>query len=299
MPRLTLVIASHEMPTQVRNTLQSVLPPYQRGIAASDVHVVLIDNGSSSPLPRGELPAGVEYVYVAPDAAAPYPGPAINEAVRTAPTEAVGVMIDGARLLTPGVLQGALDVLDRWHDVVVDVKGWHLGDAPQQDQLAAGLDPGVDQELLADVDWVVDGYRLFDICAPTYSTRDGFLAPTNESTGLFTHRELFLGVGGYDPRFRTPGGGLANIDLWYRLVAAASTVVTLLGEGTFHQAHGGASTGMARPRLAAAFPTWRAELEHLTGRRDVEAPAHDPLLVGRLGPAARRVQAAAILEEHA
>lgn len=286
------------MPEQISNTLTSALPPYQAGIDPDDVHVVVVDNGSPRRLEPTAVPDGVTYHYIPPGEAGPYPGPALNGVVRDTDSEFVGVMIDGARLLTPGALRGALDVLEAWPDAVVDVKGWHLGHAQQQDQLAAGEDPTTDQQLLSEVRWPEDGYRLFDICAPTYSTREGFLAPTNESTGLFAARATFLASGGYDDRFRFPGGGLANIDLWCRLVERADPVVTLLGEGTFHQAHGGASTGLPRPTLAEQFPVWREEYERLTGRTDVGAPPHDPLIVGRLGPAARRVQSAADRQDH-
>lgn len=293
----TLVIACFEMQPQILNTLTSVMPSHQRGIDDDELHVVVVDNGSQEAIPADRLPPGVEYRHIRSDDAAPYPGPAINEAVRDAPGPLVGVMVDGARLLTPGTIRGALDVLARWPAAVVDARGWHLGHQAQQDTLAAGGDPHEDQQLLADVEWPDDGYRLFDICAPTFSTRRGFLGRANESTAIFLSKDLYLGVGGYDERFTTVGGGLANIDLWWRLTAVARPVVTLLGEGTFHQAHGGASTGLPRPRLSKEFAAWRREYEQLTGRQDVGPPPHEPLLIGRLGRAAERVQAAALQED--
>lgn len=295
LQQLTLVIACHEMAPQLANTLASALPPYQQGIAHEDVDVVVVDNGSSSPMAPESLPESVTYEHIAPEDAAPYPGPAINEAVHKARGN-VGIMIDGARMLTPGVLQGAIDVLARWPGAVVDAKGWHLGHQAQQDTLAAGGDPRMDQDMLEQVQWQQDGYRLFDISAPTFCTRDGFLSPANESTALFTSRDQFLACGGYDERFRSSGGGLANIDLWWRLTAVADPVVTLLGEGTFHQAHGGASTGLPRPELGDEFQRWREEYERLTDRDEVGPPPHDPLLVGRMGPAATRVQVDAVQE---
>ena len=49
--------------------------------------------------------------------------------------------------------------------------------------------------------------------------------------------------GGLDERFALPGGGLVNHDLYRRACALAGVeLIVLLGEGTFHQYHGGAAT---------------------------------------------------------
>ena len=64
-----------------------------------------------------------------------------------------------------------------------------------------------------------------------------------ESSSLFLHRETWRALGGLDERFTLPAGGLANHDLYRRACAArGAELVVLLGEGTFHQYHGGAAT---------------------------------------------------------
>jgi len=46
-----------------------------------------------------------------------------------------------------------------------------------------------------------------------------------------------------------PGGGYANLELYERLGAAPDVnVVTILGEGSFHQVHGGTTTNVADPQ---------------------------------------------------
>ena len=48
----------------------------------------------------------------------------------------------------------------------------------------------------------------------------------------------------YDPGFTETGGGQCNLDLHKRAVELPETVlVTLIGEGSFHQFHGGITTG--------------------------------------------------------
>jgi hypothetical protein len=76
-------------------------------------------------------------------------------------------------------------------------------------------------------------------------------------------RDLFFETGGFDERSRTPGGGLVNLDFFSRAVATAGCVFTLLGEGTFHQVHRGAATGLSKPILEERFKQWRAESEAL------------------------------------
>ena len=64
-----------------------------------------------------------------------------------------------------------------------------------------------------------------------------------ESGGFAMRRSDYLAMGGYDGRFQSPGGGLANLDIFQRaLIRPDLKYVALLGEGTFHQVHGGVST---------------------------------------------------------
>ena len=59
-------------------------------------------------------------------------------------------------------------------------------------------------------------------------------------------RKLLEQVGGFDDSFSMPGGGYANLDLFERLAQAPGvTPASILGEGTFHQFHGGTTTNVA------------------------------------------------------
>src|SRR5690606_2184911 len=61
---------------------------------------------------------------------------------------------------------------------------------------------------------------------------------------------------GYDPRFNETGGGQTNLDLYKRAAELPETIIVMLpGEGTFHQLHGGITTGTRgndRLRIMAA-----------------------------------------------
>jgi hypothetical protein len=49
-PKLSVVVVCYEMAAQIRNTLQSLLPPYQRNISMDEYKIILMDNGSAGML---------------------------------------------------------------------------------------------------------------------------------------------------------------------------------------------------------------------------------------------------------
>ena len=78
---------------------------------------------------------------------------------------------------------------------------------------------------------------------------------------MFVPRALLEQVGGFDESFSMPGGGYANLELYERLGSSPDvTVVTILGEGSFHQVHGGTTTNQpdAAERRARVFGYSRA-----------------------------------------
>jgi hypothetical protein len=80
---------------------------------------------------------------------------------------------------------------------------------------------------------------------------------------------------------------LVNHDFYARAVAAASQVFTLLGEGTFHQIHGGAATGLTLAELDTALERWWAESRRLGN--DLKPPSREKfILAGHLPPECRR-----------
>jgi hypothetical protein len=71
--------------------------------------------------------------------------------------------------------------------------------------------------------------------------------PILESNALFLPRGLWNELGGYDEAFVEPGGGVVNPDTLSRACALPGTqLIRVVGEGTFHQIHGGLSTSSAR-----------------------------------------------------
>jgi hypothetical protein len=84
-----------------------------------------------------------------------------------------------------------------------------------------------------------------------------------------------------DERFELPGGGLVNHDLYRRACALdGAQLIVLLGEGTFHQFHGGAATSR---RLQ-----WEEMDEEYSALRgeSYRPPRNRPLFLGDIDPSA-------------
>jgi glycosyltransferase involved in cell wall biosynthesis len=286
-PKLSVVVVCYEMAAQIENTLRSLLPPYQRGVETTDYEIILIDNGSAKILDdeTRTISPNLQYIYLPPNESNPNPASAMNRAAALARAPLLCVMIDGARMLTPGVLSWGIRLLELAPGAIVEVRGWHLGPKWQPESIMEGYDHETETELLEEVRWWENGYRLWEIAAPTPQTRFGFWARTAESNCIFMSRDLFSRIGGFDERSQTGGGGLVNLDFFSRAVAAADPVFTLLGEGTFHQVHGGAATGLPKPHLNEAVTRWRAESETLG---HTLAPDYQFILAGHLPPECAR-----------
>jgi glycosyltransferase involved in cell wall biosynthesis len=284
-PKLSVVVVVYDMAREAPRTLQSLAVPYQTGIAAEDYEVIVVDNGSPTPLGDTVVRAcGSNFTYVYVKDAAKSPAAAINHGVAMSRGAVVGICMDGARIASPGLLSTALSAFKLHPDPVVATLAWHLGPEVQQKSVLKGYNKVAEDGLLASIQWPADGYRLFEISVLAASSYKGYFAAPSESNALFLKRKTFNELGGYDTAFDIPGGGLLNLDFFIRaLEREQSPYVMLLGEGTFHQIHGGASTG-AEPKRDR-FQEWAEQYRRIRGKewRHPEKPA---LYLGSFAPAA-------------
>jgi len=200
----------------------------------------------------------------------------------------VALIVDGARMATPGLLLATLKGLRLSNAPFLCSLSWHLGPDVQNRSMVEGYNQEIEDALLDEIAWPEDGYRLFGISALAQSSMPGFLGgfPTECSWVTLPH-QLFDRLGGYDPSFQSPGGGLVNHDFVTRAAALPGTdFIVLLGEGVFHQSHGGVATNV-KPSDHPA-PSFHEEYERLRGVRYSPPKIENVLYCGKMPDIARK-----------
>lgn len=244
MSLMSVIIVSYNIERELPRTLASFAPAYQRGIRAEEYEIIVVDNGSSKPPEAGDFAhLGIDLTILQCPDPTPSPVRAINMGLNASCGSIMGVFIDGARLASPGILLRAREAISLDSRSIVATRGRYLGPDFQRNAQMTGYDKDVEDALLARTAWMEDGYRLFDISVFDESSGPTWVSPISESNGIFMSRACWWELNGFEEHFQTPGGGLANLDLWRRateLPDARPTV--LLGEATFHQLHGGVAT---------------------------------------------------------
>lgn len=278
---LSVVVVAFGMARELPRTLATLDPGFQRGIEAEDYEVIVVDNGSPTPIDLDDLPTfGGRLRLERLDPAPASPARAANHGISLATGDLVGLVVDGARMVSPGLLATARLAATLAPRPVVTAPAFHLGEVPHMRAAEVGYDQQVEDRLLDSIDWRNDGYSLFGVSTFAGSSHRGWFGPMGESSSLFLPRALWSELGGLDAAFDLPGGGLVNHDLYHRACGLAGTqLVELLGEATFHQYHGGAATSRS-----FSWAEMEAQYQAFRGA-PYRPPVAEPLYVGRV-PAA-------------
>jgi len=283
--KLSIVVACYNMQRELPRTLQTLLPDYQEGVERCDYEIVVVDNGST---PRQVVAqhfheaANIRLISI--DNPSISPVGVINDAVKSCNATYVAVLIDGARMVTPRFILQSLSALSGHENAVVSALAYHLGPGPQSKTVTEGYCQEVEDKLMASVDWRADGYSLFEISELASSSGAGVFEPISECNTLLLRKDLWSRFEGFDERFVSAGGGLANLDLFKRLSEDEETsIFVLAGEGSFHQFHGGVSTNQPGGR----FAEFEVEYIEIRGEKFIK-PVYEPLIYGGIDRRALR-----------
>jgi len=247
---LSIVVNFFNNRREARNTLHSLTAGYQQGVRDLEYEVIAVDHGSSLPLSEAEVRAhGPQFRYQFERTSSVSPAAALNAACRAAGGDRLLVIIDGAHILSPRVLSLAHTAFRMFPAPFVATVPFHLGPKQQYESMLEGYNQQVEDRMLAKCRWQEDGYRLYSVTEAFSDSSQGWFGMLFES-GCFGMRKAdFLALGGFDERFQSPGGGLVNLDLFRRALSNRDLqYVMLLGEGTFHQFHGGVTSNVPRDR---------------------------------------------------
>jgi glycosyltransferase involved in cell wall biosynthesis len=271
--KLSVILTAYNMAREIPRTLHGLSRTYQRGVDDLEYEVLLVDNASPVPLDAATwADVDVPVRLIRLEDAPPSPVMGINIALQEAVGDIVCLMIDGAHILTPGVFQMALAAYAAYDNPVVATRYFWMGPSEQNVSITQGYNQQVEDELLDSINWPEDGYRLYEVGTPLRAGPENisWMNRIFESNCLFMKRELFQGLGGADERFDLPGGGVVNMDIFKRAVDAPGvTAVQLIGEGCFHQFHGGTTTNVSTEDRDASITQFMQQYREIRGDEDI------------------------------
>jgi glycosyltransferase involved in cell wall biosynthesis len=243
---LSVVVIFYNMRREAQRTLFSLSPAYQNNTDSFSYEVIAIDNGSTEPLDKNFVKSfGNNFRYVYFDTSVSSPCKALNYGGQIAQGRLITLCIDGARILSPGILYYSMMASRIYENPFIYTLSMHIGSKAQNYLAEEDYSQSDEDKLIDSVDWEQDGYTLFDISSVALSSGKGYFSKINESNCVTMPQATYLKLGGFDERFKSAGGGLTNLDFFNRLHQIQDThPIMLLGEATFHQFHGGTATNV-------------------------------------------------------
>jgi glycosyltransferase involved in cell wall biosynthesis len=243
-PTLSIIVIGYKMAAQLLNTVYTLSTRYQRDISESDYEVIVVENSSDDNIDREAVAAlGANIRFFRREESSHTPVYAVNFGFQQCRGELIGLMIDGARMLSPRALATALNCWQQDPEAMVTVPGYHLGQQEQYHHTDPDRAKAEERSLLEATHWREDGYQLFDISTFSGANRRGYLQPIMECNCVFAAAGKFASIGYADERFQLRGGGSINLHMYRALgTQAGCSLYVLPGEGSFHQFHGGVTT---------------------------------------------------------
>lgn len=281
-PLISIIVIIYKMRRQAERTLLTMFPDFQKDIKQSEYEVIVVENESTEMLDPNfikNLPVNIKYFSRKETSVTPVA--AINFAFEQCAGSFIGLILDGARMLSPKVLSYAKMAYLIHPESLVSVPGYHLGEKEQHLNTIEDIQKEV--EWLNCSNWQKNGYELFNFAVFGGGNRFGFFHPFMESNCFFSSFNKFKLTGFADPSFDLPGGGALNLHMFRSIGLMPDTPYFLLyGEGTFHQSHGGVTTNNIQDREKLLAQT-KAQLES-KWHGGFHALRREPILLGTPHP---------------
>ena len=290
-PKLSVIVIAHNMSRQAMNTIMSLSIRCQKNVRESDYEIIVIENESPNCIAESALKSlGGNIHYYRRNEPGVSPAAAINFALSVAKAPFVGLMVDGARMVTPRVIECALMASAIDINSLLSIPGYFVG--PCEHQHAAQFQHTEESEkaLLQSIQWPENPYRLFDICSLSAANPRGIFIPFLESNCFFTSKENFDRIGGADEDFQLPGGGALNLHTYRKIALLPECLYYFIaaGEGSFHQFHGGVTTSSAEDRHVL-LQQFSQQLASFWEHENFGALAREPILIGPVTSYSQRI----------
>ena len=288
-PELSIIVIAHNMRRQASNTVQSLSIQCQKNVSESDYEIIVVENESSNNLDEKQLKAyGGNIHYYSRKEPGKSPVHAINFALSVAKGSLIGLLIDGARMVTSRVVEYALMALRAKSNSLIAIPGYFIG--PCEHHYADDYNYSEDQEikLLESIQWQKNPYRLFNICTISAANPRGAFIPFLECNCFFTSMKNFKSIGGADEKFLLPGGGALNLHTYRKIALLPDCTHYFIaqGEGSFHQLHGGVTTSTKKDR-DALLKEFSMQLNSTWGEK-FRSLHREPILLGAIPSQAQR-----------
>src|SRR5690606_15439920 len=145
IPHLSVVLIVYRMARQAMNTIYTLSPAHQREVEAGEDELIVVEHESDSDLDERDVRAlGPNIDYVRRAEAGASPARAANEGLARCPASNIGLLIAGARMVTPRAIRYALDAFAITSDALVAVPGYHVGHAEHHRNLSERYDEEVE-----------------------------------------------------------------------------------------------------------------------------------------------------------
>ncbi len=281
-PFLSVIVIAFNMQRELPRTLTSLSSAYQLGVPEDAYEVIVVDNGSQTPLTDAEVSMYGKnfHNYLMPDPN-PSPGRAANRGASLAKGQYLCFMIDGAHLLSPRVLYYALQAYELFDEPLVAIDRFFIGPGQQASAAYYGYNREIEDKVLRDSGWPQTPYNLFSFAAFMGEDPRNWFSQQWESNCLFLGRRMFKEIGGVNESFEEAGGGFINLDLFVEsLFYPPSKLVNVLGEGSFHQYHEGITTNIPYINRMQKVQKYRKQYESIR-KKPFSVPNKMPYFLGK------------------